>query len=57
MNYNNNCCLNCIHAYYSQFAPLGEMSCEFIRTKFVELSHLCERYESSNDENEEDEND
>lgn len=56
MDNNYNCCANCIHGYYSQFAPLGEVSCEFLRTKFVKLSDLCERYESSND-NEEDEND
>lgn len=42
--------------YYSQFAPLGEVSCEFFRTKFVKLSDICERYESSNADNEEESN-
>lgn len=53
---NYDCCGNCIHSYYSQFAPLGEVSCEFISIKFVKLTDICERYKTSNNE-EEDNND
>lgn len=55
MNYN--CCDNCIHAFYSQFAPLGEVSCEFYQLRFVKLTDWCERYESSNDPNAEEDED